>query len=273
VSESKRASSNHGLARVFSDHGANRGGAYLGILLAFLGHGALALLVPKPAEAQVAPPPMKQSIELEPPAPEPVKEETPPEPERPREPPPKTAAAANVAPAQVAPPPPAQEAAVLTQRNDEPADFSNSIVVGNAETFAGGQSASNGTSTRAASGNRTGTGTGGVGTAPSAIAAPSAIVGKGKGRARRARLAGGASWDCAFPAEADVAQVDHAVVTLRIAVAQTGATQSVSIEADPGNGFGREARTCAMRKQFDPALDAEGNPVDGSSLINVRFDR
>jgi periplasmic protein TonB len=272
VSESKRTSSDHGLARVFSDHGANRGGAYLGILLAFLGHGVLAFLVPKPAEAHAAPPPIMQTIELESPAPEPVKEETPPEPEKPSETPPKTAAA-NVAPAQAAPPPPAQAAAVLTQRNDEPADFSNSIVVGNAETFAGGQSASNGTSTQVVTGNRTGTGTGSGGTAPSTIAAPSAIGAKGRGRAKRARLAGGASWDCAFPAEADVAQVDHAVVTLRITVAQTGATRSVSIEADPGNGFGREARTCAMRKQFDPALDAEGNPVDGSSLINVRFDR
>jgi periplasmic protein TonB len=254
----------NGLARALRDRGSNRGGVGLSILLAFLGHGVLALLVPKPAQAQIAPPPMKQTIELEPPPPEPAKEVPPPEPEKPSEPPPK-AAPASAPPAQAAPPPPAQAAAVLTQQNDEPADFSNSIVVGTAATYAGGQSAANGTTTRRVV--TTGKGTGGAGTAAVAPA-PS-----GPNRAKRARLAGGAAWDCPFPSEADAAQIDHAVVTLRITVAQSGATRSVSVEGDPGNGFGREARACAMRKQFEPALDAEGNPVEGSSLINVRFDR
>jgi len=63
------------------------------------------------------------------------------------------------------------------------------------------------------------------------------------------------------------------VVTLRISVGPDGAATAVAIAADAGHGFGREARACAFSKSYVPALDREGRPVAGTSLVNVRFDR
>jgi protein TonB len=43
---------------------------------------------------------------------------------------------------------------------------------------------------------------------------------------------------------------------------------------DPGNGFGREARKCALTRRFEPALDREGRPVLGTiPQVNITFQR
>jgi protein TonB len=42
---------------------------------------------------------------------------------------------------------------------------------------------------------------------------------------------------------------------------------------DPGTGFGREARRCALRKRWSPALDRAGRPTAGAAVVNVRFVR
>jgi len=154
---------------------------------------------------------------------------------------------------------------VLTQKEDlsATADLTNAIVVGSAETYVGGTSSALGTSRRTATGASTG-----AGASPSP-AAPAL----GPDRSQRARLAEGSAWSCPLPAEADAVAIDHAVVTLRIAVDPSGAAAAIAIAADPGHGFGREARACALSKRYAPALDREGRPIAGTSLVNVRFDR
>ena len=170
-----------------------------------------------------------------------------------------------------APPPPAQAAAVLTKapNPNEPVDLTgDGFVVGSADTYAGGQTASNGSSREAVARPSEPT--------PSvqrAAAPPGASIAAEPDRSRRASVAGSAEWNCPFPPEADTAQIDSAVVTIRVAVDSSGAVHGVELVADPGNGFGREARRCAMSKHWNPALDRSGNPVEGTVMIRVRFDR
>jgi protein TonB len=102
---------------------------------------------------------------------------------------------------------------------------------------------------------------------------PAPSLASGPDLTRRPSLAGGLEWDCAFPPEADAAGVDSAVVSVRVDVEASGAVRGVSIESDPGRGFGRAARRCAETKQWTPALDRGGHPIDGSAAVHVRFTR
>lgn len=159
----------------------------------------------------------------------------------------------------------AQAGQVLTAA-DEVVDFGESFVVGKGTTYAGGVTEANGTATNAVRdlGARAGGVPGGTGTAR-----PPPPV----DRSRAPALAGGSHWDCPFPLEADDAGVDHAVVTLRIEVAADGRVVSASPSADPGHGFGREARRCAMSKRWAPGLDESGAAIGATTVVNVRFDR
>lgn len=203
-------------------------------------------------------------LDIEPtPPPSPVPEEVP----RPELAPKEQAASPNVAP-RVAAPAPAAAAAVLTQNDspDAPADFSNTFVVGTAQTYAGGASAAEGTSKRyvdvaAATGTDR---------ASPPLSAPPKI---GVDRSRKVHLAEGGTWSCPFPSEADAEQIDHAVVTLRIEVNAQGQATRASVVSDPGHGFGREARACATVKRYEPALSSSGVAEAGTLLVNVRFDR
>lgn len=175
------------------------------------------------------------------------------------------------------PPPPAQAAKVLTQepRPDEPVDLTgNTIVQGNADAYAGGFTTATGTGTaaaRAAPGPSTtagGTGPGGMAAAPPPPSGPD--------RSRPASLGGGSEWSCPFPQEADTAQIDEAYVTLQVEVTADGAATpgGVRVLADPGNGFGREARRCALSKRYATALDHDGAPIAGSTRpFRVHFSR
>jgi periplasmic protein TonB len=206
-----------------------------------------------------------------------VREEAPP-------PPPTATAAPDVAkpiappprPAEAPPPPPpapAQAAKVLTQeaKPDEPLDLTgNTIVQGNADSYAGGFTTANGTSNTAVNAMPSPTGVpGGTGPVQAKPAPP-----PGPDQSRTASLGGGGEWSCPFPAEADTAQVDEAYVTLQVDVKADGTPAVVRVLSDPGNGFGREARRCAMNKRYATALDHDGTAIAGTTkAFRVHFSR
>lgn len=192
--------------------------------------------------------------------------EKPPEPEKTPEPVRAVAKPAAPRPAKAtreAPPPAAAQAGKVMAAADDVVDFGETIVSGHGPNYAGGVTESGGTAQRAVRdvGARAGGVEGGSGTA---------LQGD---KTRAPQLAGGFRWDCPFPPEADDAEIDHAVVTLRVEVGLNGDVASVRPTADPGHGFGREARRCAERKRWVPGLDRAGRPTGAVALVNVRFDR
>lgn len=92
---------------------------------------------------------------------------------------------------------------------------------------------------------------------------------------RPAGIIGGASWsNCPFPDEADTDQIDFAQVTLIVTVRPDGSPQSVQVTADPGHGFGRAARMCALARKYNAGLDRDGNTTTMSTPpIRVTFSR
>jgi protein TonB len=181
---------------------------------------------------------------------------------------------ARVTPHEVAPPPPspAQAAKVLTAepKPDEPLDLTgNTIVTGNANAFAGGFTAGNGTNPNAVHSMPAPSGVpGGTGVPQAPPPAPT-----GPDRSRAPSLSGGTQWSCPFPPEADTAQIDDAFVSLQVDVRPDGTPTAVRITRDPGNGFGREARRCAMNKHYQSGLDHDGNPIAGTASMRVHFSR
>lgn len=111
---------------------------------------------------------------------------------------------------------------------------------------------------------------GGTGTGTAPVQAPP----PGPDRSAPPGLVGGTAWSCPFPPEADADQIDQAVATIVVQVRADGSPLSVTVTGDPGHGFGRAARICALGKRFSPALDRNGNPVSGTTPpIRVRFNR
>ncbi len=212
-----------------------------------------------------------------PPAPEPEekKEEEPKDEEEKPEP-----RVPEAAPAEPPPPPPpaAQAGKLLTapEEPDAPVDLTgDGFVTGNADSFVGGVTAAAGTGTTATynpAASPTGK-PGGTGT--SSKAPPPAPKPTGPDRSRAATIASGANWSsCPFPSEADVDQVDYAVVTLVVTVRPDGTPRSVQVVSDPGHGFGRAARMCALSKRYTPAWDRDGNAIMGTTPpIRVTFTR
>lgn len=250
--------------------------AAAGLFHAGLFAAALYLSAPSPSLAAKpsATPPLLE-VEL---APEPVIEEQAPEPPPPVEPPepiklkvakiaptpvPVSEPEPEKAPAEAAPPPAAAEAAqAITANEDAPNGPSDSLVTGSGTAYAGGTTERGGTSKEAvASPNARASGVpNGTGDAP-------------VDRSRAPRLAAGTDWSCPFPAEAEEDGVDHAVVGLEVEVAPSGAVLSVAIHSDPGSGFGREARACALKKHWLPALDKSGQAIQQKHRLNVTFKR
>jgi periplasmic protein TonB len=163
---------------------------------------------------------------------------------------------------------------VLTQEPspNEPVDLTgNSFVTGSGSTYAGGVTQANGTSKTAVY-NPAAVATGvpgGTGTAPAPPPPPKVDKSKVAG------LLGSVDWnDCPFPPEADAEQRDQAFVMIQVKVKPDGSPENVTVLQDPGFGFGREARKCAMRKKYSQALDADGNPIGGQTKpFRVRFER
>jgi protein TonB len=63
-------------------------------------------------------------------------------------------------------------------------------------------------------------------------------------------------------------------VTLQVSVGPEGAATAAQVVSDPGHGFGREARRCAMVRRYVSGLDREGNPSAGTTRpFRVHFSR
>ena len=76
-----------------------------------------------------------------------------------------------------------------------------------------------------------------------------------------------------FPAEY-FRKIDEARASLVVTVRPDGTPLSVTIVSDPGHGFGRAARMCALTRRFTSALDKTGQPIAGSTVpFGVRFTR
>ena len=71
----------------------------------------------------------------------------------------------------------------------------------------------------------------------------------------------GGEWNCPFPAQADVDQVDYARVVIVVTVGTEGRAKSVVVQSDPGHGFGTAARRCALGQRYDVGLDRFGKPA------------
>jgi protein TonB len=240
------------------------------LLLGMMVTARVVTVILESMNAQAAPPPVApQEIDVmrdEPPPPPPPPAPTE-APEAKPEPPPVPKAAPKEAPPPA--PAPAQAAKVLTQEPDpnEPVDLTgNTIVQGNADAYAGGTTMANGTSTRAVRGIASPTGV------PGGTGAPQAKAAGGPDRSRKCSV-GGTEWNCPFPPEADTAQVDDAYVTLHVDLRPDGSPQAVRIVNDPGNGFGREAKRCAMSKSYTSGLDRDGNAIPCDFTTRVHFSR
>jgi protein TonB len=80
--------------------------------------------------------------------------------------------------------------------------------------------------------------------------------------------------DCPFPPQADMAQIDNAVVEVTVSVDPHGRATQASVRADPGYGFGGQARRCALAMRYQPALNPNGDAIAGSTpTLRFRFNR
>jgi protein TonB len=231
----------------------------LGLTVGARAMSVLLAMTERTAPAPVAP----QEIDVmkeEPPSAPPV---PPAEPEAKPEPAPPPV---RVVPREAPPPAPAQAGKVLTAEPDpnEPVDLTgNTIISGNADSYAGGVTAANGTSPVAVRGVTNPNGP------PATAVAPA-----GPDRSRRASVVDSNAWLTApFPPEADQAQIDDAHVTIQIDVRSDGIPSAVRVLKDPGHGFGREARKYALGLHYNPALDRDGNPVASVFTLPIHYSR
>jgi protein TonB len=171
-------------------------------------------------------------------------------------------------------PVPAKATAVLTQKEklDEPVDLTKDGFVSGDGNAVGGMQSANGkgdqvTMAKHASNDGVPGGTGKV-PAAQAVAPP-----PGEDKSRGVALSGGTSWNCPFPPEADAEQIDQAVVGVQVTVRADGSASAAAVVSDPGHGFGRAAKSCALARRYQPALNRAGEPIPGGSLVNVRFSR
>ena len=171
------------------------------------------------------------------------------------------------------PPTPAKAAAVLVAKEnpDEPRDLTGNTVVTGDGKVTYGQQSGEGTGDRAtmnAAASHAGV-AGGKGTGPVAPAAAP----PGPDLSKPGGLQGGSTWNCPFAPEADSDQIDQAAVTVQVTVRPDGSALSAKVVADPGHGFGRAARACALARRYSPALDRTGAAILSSTPVNVRFNR
>ena len=160
--------------------------------------------------------------------------------------------------------PPRAAAAVLTADDDAgPLDFTDTFVTGQATAFVGGA-----TSSRGATSERRAQLAGGA-----EVRAPGSGNAPSTDHSRRASVVGGFAWSCPFPPAADAANINAALVELKLRVNARGKLDAVGVLADPGHGFGEAARRCAASKQLRPALDRYGAPRESELVVRVRFTR
>lgn len=208
-------------------------------------------------------------VDLEPP--KPPEAPKPEEPEPPKFEEPKLAEPEPPPPSETPTPAAAPEAAqagqVLAAEGDPdgPVDLSNAFVQGTGESYAGGTTHKDGTATSAVANPHAVAGgvVGGTGT----------VVAPTQNLSRKAADLGSSDWDCPFPAEADLDQIDDAYVSIQYTVTPEGRVSDVKVLKDPGHGFGRAAKNCAKNRRYEPALDASGKATIETKLYNVHFTR
>lgn len=220
-------------------------------------------------DARLAPYEMDVMKEAPPPPPPPEEE---PKPEPPHDDP-KPVVKESAPPPEPAVAQPAEAAKVLTAEpnpNEGPVDLTNTFVTGSGSTYAGGTTSANGTSKTAVY-NPAAAPTGVPGGTGTASAPPP----RRDDKSRVPSLLGAVDWgDCPFPGEADAEQIDQAFVIIQVRVKPDGSPENVTIIQDPGHGFGREARKCAMRKKYAEGLDPDGHAIAGTTKpFRVRFVR
>jgi protein TonB len=146
---------------------------------------------------------------------------------------------------------------------DEPVDLTGTTFVqGNADSYAGGVTASSGTSkiaVRTPSARGDGV-VGGKGTAPYT----------GVDRSRDADIVE-RQWACPFPPEAD--HINYERVNVVVTVSAQGKALDVQVVGSPGYGLGRAAQRCAWSKTYIPKLDRDGTPLTSTITIVVTFER
>jgi protein TonB len=231
-------------------------------------HALIALVLPHAVvtEPFVASPPALEVFPVEPV--EVAKPAEPPEPEPPPlapepEPPPLAEAARREVPV------PAAAAAALTQTApaEQTLDLTDELVTGSALTYSGG------TTARVAPRERRGPAraSGSLGSS----SAKSAGTGDAAERdlSRAPSVLGGLDWRCPFPEEANAAGVDRALAKVHVVIDAEGRVRHARIVEDPGHGFGGAARSCALGKRFQPALDREGRATTTRVTVGVRFVR
>jgi periplasmic protein TonB len=144
---------------------------------------------------------------------------------------------------------------------NQPIDFGEAFVVGGAAAYAGGTTMSSGTSKQKVEGP--------------VVAQPVAdkpLVPGAPDRSRALSLAD-PEWTCPWPREADETDIDEQIAIVKVTISVGGRCEKVTVIRDPGHGFGAQAARCAKEAAFLPALDAHGNPTEGSAAIRVRFVR
>ena len=132
------------------------------------------------------------------------------------------------------------------------------LVVGQAESYAGGYSSSKGTSRNEVV--DPGTKTGGVPDGPPApdLSRPAAPA--------------YSDWSCGWPEEAIDSDVRSARVTVRVNVTANGLADSVEVLNAPPGGFADAAQHCAEHEVYRSALDRLGKPVASATHpFNVHF--
>jgi protein TonB len=156
---------------------------------------------------------------------------------------------------------------LAAEPDDEPIDQTgNTFVQGNADYYAGGVTAARGTAKQAVR-SQTARPDGVVGAPNTGTAAASGID-----RSRNAAVVR-RDWDCPFPPEAELEQVNAMAVTVAVVVSAQGAPLEAKPLSDPGFGFGRAAQRCAMRQPYSAALGRSGLPRASTINIIVNFVR
>jgi protein TonB len=262
------------LSRVFElgSEGRSARSAF-GALTTILAHGGIALVVfwcgdlaalSVPLEAQefnIEREPERVAPPADPPPPEPAAKPTPPPkpaPDEPRESDPAPEAA--------------QSGALLTKEaeENEPDDpYDDTFVTGDNDSYAGGMTANLGKSLSAVygPGARVGGVPGGTGSAaPPPPPTPDL--------SRLPTYGTNSMWDCGFPWEADRDRIDHAMAQIAVTVRADGTAEAVDVVFDPGHGFGRVAKACALKQHWDVGLDHDGHAITAKTkTFVVRFNR
>ena len=208
-------------------------------------------------------PSIQVALEPEPEPPPEPKPEPEPEPEPPPKAPPKAPTPKEPARTPEPPAPAAAQAGRVLAAEpdpDEPVDLTGmTIVQGNADAYAGGVTAANGTSSRPvrASSARADGAEGGRGNAPA-----SAVDHSRPARPKDA------NWDCPFPPGEE--RMNYAVNVL-VSVSGSGKVLDARALGSSNPGYAREAERCARGNSFDAAFDRNGTGISSTIPIVVRF--